>query len=340
MKVEKARLDAFDILKGIAILLVVLGHSLPSSKIGDLISNFIYSFHMPLFFIVSGYFYKTRPLLEQIKKDIFGLLLPYIIFCIVLTIYGLFRDLYGGISFPHETTRWFRICFYGSYNPNVPLGYVGPIWFLLAMFWCKTMFSFLFSNNTKRNVVSFIFFPIFIAYMFKYIYIPLYVLQGITAMVFYYIGYLVKENDLLNRKCPIYIKLAMIIIWGYCIRFSHIGMHGGYYDNIIINIIGAVSGTYFMYIISRYIESKMGLIRHFFKYAGKYSLVILCFHSLDYSIWDDISWYMPVISKIQSLFTFTQGHFYRYYISLRFIYVFIVLLFIPRIPIIRRYIGV
>ena len=44
----------FDIMKGIGILLVLLGHVYEWKAIG----HFVYSFHMPLFFIVAGYFSK------------------------------------------------------------------------------------------------------------------------------------------------------------------------------------------------------------------------------------------------------------------------------------------
>lgn len=182
----------------------------------------------------------------------------------------------------------------------------------------------------------FIVFPITIAYIFNFIYVPLYVLQGITSIVFYYIGYIAKENDLLNKKCPQYVMLIMIIVWIYCILFSHIDMQSGYYDNIIVNVIGAISGTYFVYLFSKIIEKRLHLIKEILKYCGKCSLVILCFHSLDYSITAEINPYLLIINKIQSIFLITDRHYYRYYISLRFIYIIFVLLLIPRIYIIKR----
>ena len=54
---EKARIETFDILKGIGILFVIVGHTFMKE-----IGPFIQSFHMPLFFIVAGYFYKKMPL--------------------------------------------------------------------------------------------------------------------------------------------------------------------------------------------------------------------------------------------------------------------------------------
>ena len=70
----------WDIIKGVAIFLVVLGHSLQYFYIDSAYSNtdflfsFIYSFHMPLFMVVSGYFaYSSfsKPIYEGFKKSLF-----------------------------------------------------------------------------------------------------------------------------------------------------------------------------------------------------------------------------------------------------------------------------
>lgn len=69
------RLEWIDITKGFAIILMVFGHSsIPKS-----ISNYIWSFHMPLFFIISGFLYnasKYKSPLSLSKKDIIHLLYP------------------------------------------------------------------------------------------------------------------------------------------------------------------------------------------------------------------------------------------------------------------------
>ena len=58
----KNRDVALDILKGIAILAMVIGHfdilvDLENNLPYKFIHRFIYTFHMPLFFIVAGYLY-------------------------------------------------------------------------------------------------------------------------------------------------------------------------------------------------------------------------------------------------------------------------------------------
>lgn len=52
------RIDWIDIAKGIGIISVILGHL----RTPLYISEMIFSFHMPLFFVISGYFYKERKL--------------------------------------------------------------------------------------------------------------------------------------------------------------------------------------------------------------------------------------------------------------------------------------
>ena len=63
-----------DIAKGIAILLVVLGH------LQNPINKYIYAFHMPLFFFLSGMFVKEMSLKDTICQNGYRLLLPFIFY--------------------------------------------------------------------------------------------------------------------------------------------------------------------------------------------------------------------------------------------------------------------
>lgn len=76
-------------MKGIGIILVVLGHAIQKNDIdyqNNLLCNLIYSFHMPLFFLVSGYLvYKNinSSHFKWIKNKAFYLLIPHIIFNLI-----------------------------------------------------------------------------------------------------------------------------------------------------------------------------------------------------------------------------------------------------------------
>lgn len=72
--------------KAIGIILMVLGHCCSS----DIVSKIIYSFHMPLFFIMSGYCFKIQYLNSPFlffKKRICGLWWPYIKWCSLFIIF-------------------------------------------------------------------------------------------------------------------------------------------------------------------------------------------------------------------------------------------------------------
>lgn len=95
------RLKEFDILKGIGILLVVLGHT----GISGLPYTYIYAFHMPLFFFVSGCFYKAYPFKEILKRRSKSLLLPWVSFATLFLLtntaisYVESNDLTGSLSY-------------------------------------------------------------------------------------------------------------------------------------------------------------------------------------------------------------------------------------------------
>ena len=65
----------YDTMKGMLILLVLLGHCLEQFKGGEMIYRIIYSFHMPAFIFVSGYFAKYNA-----KRILSNFIVPYILF--------------------------------------------------------------------------------------------------------------------------------------------------------------------------------------------------------------------------------------------------------------------
>ena len=72
----KKRIAYIDILRGIGILLMVMGHV----GFGSRFSHYIHAFHMPLFFVVSGYFYSAKAdLISLAKKRTKTLLIPYLV---------------------------------------------------------------------------------------------------------------------------------------------------------------------------------------------------------------------------------------------------------------------
>lgn len=119
------RLLYIDILKAFGIFLVILGHVLNDNK--HPVSHFIYSFHMPLFFALSGVFFvykKEIQLKELIRKRWKSMLKPYLFFYIITFFYWALvernlRAEAGGVE-----AEW--------YNPILGLFWQGMDWNLFA----------------------------------------------------------------------------------------------------------------------------------------------------------------------------------------------------------------
>jgi fucose 4-O-acetylase-like acetyltransferase len=80
-----ARLDWVDTAKGIGILLVVIAHAWTRGAVRD----FIYAFHMPLFFLLSGYMSKPRATADFLPKQLRAMAVPYAAFLICLVLFDL-----------------------------------------------------------------------------------------------------------------------------------------------------------------------------------------------------------------------------------------------------------
>ena len=82
------RINWVDWAKVFAIYLVILGHHISKDVEGEsVVKNFIYAFHMPFFFFISGYlFKKPESILHLVKKGIKGLIIPYITLNILVNI--------------------------------------------------------------------------------------------------------------------------------------------------------------------------------------------------------------------------------------------------------------
>ena len=74
------RMLSWDIVKGITILIMIVGHV---ASIPQQLRNFIFSFHMPVFFVANAYFIKNYQIGYNLKRSSKSLLLPYILVCVV-----------------------------------------------------------------------------------------------------------------------------------------------------------------------------------------------------------------------------------------------------------------
>lgn len=78
---EENRLEYMDVAKGLGIIAIILGHT------STVFEKYVFPFHVPLFFLISGFFLSFRkPLSEYTKNKAKQLLVPYCTTAIIVVI--------------------------------------------------------------------------------------------------------------------------------------------------------------------------------------------------------------------------------------------------------------
>lgn len=191
----------FDNAKAILIYFVVLGHLLSgylcANKYLDTLYLVIYLFHMPAFILISGHFSRKIKTLEDLKKLIKTLMIPYVIFQLIYSFYYMkvFSD-------PIE---------FSLFEPRYAL------WFLLSMLLWKVMLS-IFGNHKGMIVVSIVL-SLFVGYISE-INEWLSLSRTFFFFPFFLIGYYVNREtfEKLKNKCNVriaFIGSLLLIVFVY-----------------------------------------------------------------------------------------------------------------------------
>ncbi|MGP1579436.1 MAG: acyltransferase family protein [Wolinella sp.] len=221
-----------DNLKAFGILAVILGHI--SSPFG----TFIYSWHMPLFFIISGFFIRalsSGELLCAVKKDFKRLMIPYFVFAIIgiatdtLKRYLLHRDV---LDYMHE--------FYGVFvsmdMQSLMNTYAFVLWFLPTLFFAKLLYRGL-TSLIPSLFMSFASATLLFAFSF-FIELPFALDNACNALLFIFIGNLVFKY----RESPwLYGATCIIGVIFLFYGIPELDMASKNYTSVLINILWATS---------------------------------------------------------------------------------------------------
>lgn len=255
---EKKRLNYIDDAKALAIFLMIVGH-LGYYKITDLL---IYGFHIPLFFIVSGMFFNPdRSFRENVSKGFKQLIIPYLCFEIInlsigwISPYQHPEQFHGITGLGIIKAALLGIFFGQDYVTKISFLPLGPLWFLVALFWDRTLFaalSKLFKNKYLLLVVSFVvglglYFGLSKNILpFKSAGTNIFSIRcAAMALPFYAFGYLLKGIDFkaINYRPLITVVLAAF----YVVSSLYNGLCGIdellFGKNIVLYYLNAVVGT-------------------------------------------------------------------------------------------------
>jgi polysaccharide biosynthesis protein PslL len=289
----KDRNKIIDVVKGIGILLVVFGHNWITLHGDREIFRVIFSFHMPLFFFLSGIFLKeSTPFRVFLKSRTDTLLKPYFV---VLAALGTIQLLWAIIKSSVTTQKLYY--FVGLvYGTGKTISWA-PFWFLPHLF-ISSFFALIVLTIIKRRAwitfISIIMLSIGIHFIDAFYRpdltnigsISINNLPGlpwsldlipITSSLIIF-GYLLRDWVKKMTFSPIGFLLATIVF--SCLHYyfdETIDLNERIYGNALISTLQAAIGTYLTISIAAIIQNYSRLQKPL-AYIGSGTLFILMFH--------------------------------------------------------------
>ena len=266
------RIEWLDIAKGLGIFCIVIGHNI----VPQWLSDWVFSFHVPLFFIVSGYFYRQRSLAETIEKGWKQLLRPMLITILVAQAGMFFLYVRHGFWSGPTVGEWL----YGVATMS-GFGYTRGMWFLMSLFWGKLWMNLMGKLQLPSGGQFYASMFLFSAgYMIsKYCAAPCFFDRGMAVPLFLCIGRWLKQESVIEREHKRWaLCLALLLVsiaWMFPVDISGFILPYG-----VGSVMTTVAISIAMLVVLKKASELSSVPSKLLLYAGQNSLIILCVHSL------------------------------------------------------------
>ena len=287
---NKNRNPLLDIMKGISILLIVLGHS------SFPMTHYVYLFHVAVFIILSGSFFKEEEIAskEQLKKYIIKklkrLYIPYVIFNTVFVLLNNvfinwhIYDLNAGHSYyaiADFAKNIFKILLFKG-NAEI----MGGTWFLELLFFISILYASITYFLTTKKIKHKRYIHTFIALLFLLLgyYASINNInilmrkQILTCYILFDIGTYLKEFQGLKNKTYALILACILGVTLYLLNgIGEIEISKNIYTSPIFFVLCSIMGYFLVYLISTYCQ-RISLLNTVFSYVGVHTMSILILH--------------------------------------------------------------
>ena len=280
------RKSYIDIMKGIGIISVVIGH-LYSGRI----HQFIFLFHMPLFFFIGGFLFKKK---EQLKsyfnyKSI-HLLVPYAAFLFLIYPFANPPNI-STLNFSELLIYLIKPIIGGRFLTSI----VGVFWFVTCFFLVQQFFNLILIKIKNNNHLIYVFIAILIlsyvnSFWFPNFWLPLNINVVFAALPIFMIGYFVREKNIEIPLIPLLILFTIVLFSQFYLENNTYDMK---YSNYGIPFVTLFSSVIFILFIKKLAVwlNKIPILSTSLIMFGKASMIIMYLH-------------LPVKYFIESFFDF------------------------------------
>lgn len=301
---QKKRLTYVDLFRGIGIVFMIMGHI----GFGDRFDFFIHAFHMPMFFFVSGLFYKKKPktqlkTADYIKAKARSLLLPYIVVGSLHYVIWLFlyRDYISLELLKH--LLW-------DNTTGLPMG---GIWFLTALFLTQVIYFIVDRYAVNNAVKNLLILAIVLFGNFETILLPFRLPYSMGSAfvgvgLFHAAHVLMEHSEEAGMKKLFNMPFVMGVISGIAVTGlifcnGYVNMRNGIYSIVPLFWINAVCAAIVGINWAKYAESILpSSISSWLSWVGRRSITYVCWNQV--VIWfvvkylDNINFFRPLVKLL------------------------------------------
>ncbi len=291
----------FDIAKGIGIILVILGHI---EYISTDLRIFIVSFHMPLFFVISGMLMHItgetkRDYRQLFFKKLRRMMLPYLVFSVLdmIVYFGYFTltgrdggmttivsDIVQTVTFYGISVLWFLPAIFGAEMLLVYIMKKTPLAIASAITVAIVALSYILNGRLEAAnamyglIPSFAVFHLFAVAVLRMCFCMGFLLAGYLAALFI-------SKLRVGGVSWAAAGVALFVVTYFVSRVNGVtDLHFMVFNNLALYLIAAISGSFALIALSGVLEAAAETLPlRLIRFYGKNSLVIMATH-LDFYI--------------------------------------------------------
>lgn len=283
--IEKERLRWLDISKGIAIILMIIGHM---DGLNPYVRGIIFSFHMPLFMIINGYLIKEYNICKNLEKSCKSLLIPYAITCTIQAILSAIIAIGTGNSIYELSSKLIDMVVGISKLSKryTSFGSVWLVWFLVCLFLTKNIYVMIMSKTEKKPFYLRCLILISVSvsgYLIGkyYAFMPWSLDVALYSVIFIATGDFIHRHKYLEKWNMIPYGLAFLVWCGFLATKTHIELATRKYPFIYGGAICAIAASVIVLKISKVIDVEEKIFPALLAWFGRSSLLFLAVHCLE-----------------------------------------------------------
>lgn len=277
---NKNRVIEIDMVKAIGIILMIMGHQ----GWGMGFDHWIHAFHMPMFFMISGFLYHKKSMREVVMSRVRSLLIPYIFLATIHLFIGCCVAVIDGETIQtYVPIKLYHIFLYN--NESLPI--CGALWFLTALFILDTLYSLVdqLTTGVLKFIIIILISGIGITLSACKVILPFSVNAALVGVGLYFVGEQCRIlYDNISLKGCLGFGIAGVLFSSFTIFLNlSVNVRQAEYGNAFLFFMNAIIMTIGIFLIILSVYGKVNANNLFMKeliYIGRNSIVYLGFNQL------------------------------------------------------------